>query len=78
MKREISKGRNYFCIKYDMTDNSYPALIGKVTPQTSNCITAGLMILFDLYIIFELFFRLKALTTLFLLNIYLDLKRKLA
>ena len=34
MKQEISKGRNYFCFKYDKTDNSYPALIGKVTPQT--------------------------------------------
>ena len=35
MKQEISKGRNYFCFKYDKTDNSYPALIGKViiTPQ---------------------------------------------
>jgi hypothetical protein len=23
MKQEISKGRNYFCFKYDKTDNSY-------------------------------------------------------
>jgi hypothetical protein len=23
MKQEMSKGRNYFCFKYDMTDNSY-------------------------------------------------------
>ena len=28
--QEISKGRNYFCFKYDKTDNSY----WKVTPQT--------------------------------------------
>jgi hypothetical protein len=34
MKQEISNGRNYFYFKYDKTDNSYPALIGKVTPQT--------------------------------------------
>jgi hypothetical protein len=33
MKQEISNGRNYFCFKYDKTDNSYPALIGKVTLQ---------------------------------------------
>ena len=34
MKQEISKGRNYICLKYDKTDDSYPALIRKVTPQT--------------------------------------------
>jgi hypothetical protein len=44
MKQEISKGRNYLCFKYDKTDNSYPALIGKVTPHTWNCITGGLCI----------------------------------
>ena len=32
-KQEISKGRNYFGF-YNKTDNSYPAVIGKVTPQT--------------------------------------------
>jgi hypothetical protein len=41
-KQENSKGRNYFGFKYNKTDNSSPALIGKVAPQTWNCITAGL------------------------------------
>jgi hypothetical protein len=42
MKQEISKARNFSYFKYDKTENSYPALVGKVTPQTWNSITAGL------------------------------------
>ena len=34
MKQEISKARNFSYFKYDKTENSYPALVEKVTPQT--------------------------------------------